>query len=80
MTAQAPNPNLSEQEPFIPPFYMLVLAAIGLVIAIVVAFTQPTFTVVGWGGLGLALVSIIVWGFMAPDQVRSLVTGRTARR
>ncbi len=79
MTAQTPNPNLQEQEPFIPPFYMLILAAVGLVITIVVTFTQPTFTVVGWGGLGLAILSIVVWGFMAPDQVRSLVTGRTAR-
>jgi len=79
MTTQSPNPNLTEQEPFIPPFYMLILAAIGLIIAIVVALTQATFSVVGWGGLGLAILSIVVWGFMAPDQVRSILTGRTAR-
>jgi len=79
MTTQSPNPNLTEQEPFIPPFYMLILAAVGLIIAVVVALTQATFSVVGWGGLGLAILAIVVWGFMAPDQVRSLVTGRTAR-
>ncbi len=79
MTAQTPNPNLDEQEPFIPPFYMLILAAIGLIIAIVSALTQASVSVVGWGGLGLAILSIVVWGFMAPDQVRSILTGRTAR-
>ncbi len=79
MTADTPNPNLTEQESFIPPYYMLILAAIGLIIAVVVGLTQATFGVVGWGGLGLAVLSIVVWGFMAPDQVRSLVTGRTAR-
>ncbi len=74
-----PNQNLNEQEPFIPPFYMLILAALGLVIAVVVALTQATFSVVGWGGLGLAVLSLVVWAFMAPDQVKSIVTGRTAR-
>lgn len=79
MTAQTPNPNLNEQEPFIPPYYMLILAAIGLIIAAIVALTQATFGVVGWGGLGLAVLSVVVWAFMAPDQLRSLITGRTAR-
>ena len=79
MTTQSPNPNLDEQEPFIPPFYMLILAAVGLIIAIVSALTQASVSVVGWGGLGLAILSIVVWGFMAPDQVRSILTGRTAR-
>ena len=79
MTVESPNPNLNEQEPFIPPYYMLILAGIGLVIAVVVALTQATFGVVGWGGLGLAILSIVVWGFMAPDQVKSILTGRTAR-
>ena len=74
-----PNPNLNEQEPFIPPYYMLILAVIGLLIAVVSALTQATFSVVGWGGLGLAVLSLVVWAFMAPEQLRSIVTGRTAR-
>ena len=76
---QAPNPNLDEQEPFIPPYYMLILAGIGFVIAIVSALTQASVSVVGWGGLGLAILALVVWAFMAPDQLRSIVTGRTAR-
>ncbi|MBA3872600.1 MAG: hypothetical protein H0X30_25970, partial [Anaerolineae bacterium] len=77
MTVESPNPNLTEQEPFIPPYYMLILAAIGFIIAIVVALTQATFSVVGWGGLALGILALVVWAFMAPDQLRSLVTGRT---
>ncbi|MCA0454498.1 MAG: GldG family protein [Chloroflexi bacterium] len=74
-----PNPNLNEQDPFIPAFYMLILAALGLLIAVVVALTQPVFSVVGWGGLGLAIVALVVWVFMAPEQAKSILTGRTAR-
>lgn len=74
------TPNLQqEQEPFIPPSYMLILAGIGLLVALGVALTQPTFTVVGWGALGIAALSLIAWVFMAPDQARAVLSGRTAR-
>jgi hypothetical protein len=74
-----PPPVSSEQEPFIPPYYMLILAAVGFAVALIVLLTQPSFTVVGWGGLGIGLLSVIVWAFMAPDQARAILTGRTAR-
>lgn len=74
------NPDVNNnQEPFIPPFYMLIVAGVSLLIVLIILFTQPTFTVVGWGALGLALLSVLAWGFMAPDQLRSIVTGNTAR-
>jgi hypothetical protein len=78
---QTPNPTVNDQqpEPFIPPVYMLALAGIAFLIAFIVLVTQPTFTVVGWGAFGLGLLSLIIWGFMAPDQVRTLLSGRTAR-
>lgn len=77
---QTPNPNTpTDQEPLIPPVYMLVLAVIGFIVALVVLLTQPEFTVVGWGGLGIMLLSIIAWVFMAPDQARAILTGRTAK-
>lgn len=80
MTNQTPNATINnEQEPFIPPYYMLILAAVGFIVALVVLLTQANFTVVGWGGLGLCLLSLVVWAFMAPDQARALVGGRTAR-
>jgi ABC-type uncharacterized transport system involved in gliding motility auxiliary subunit len=74
-----PPPVNSEQEPFIPPYYMLILAVVGFTVALIVLLTQPTFSVVGWGGLGIGLLSLVVWGFMAPDQARAILTGRTAR-
>jgi len=77
MTTQNPIPN--EQEPFIPPSYMLILAGIFLAIALVVALTQPTFTIVGWGSLALMVLALVAWVFIAPDQARAILTGRTAR-
>jgi hypothetical protein len=73
------NLNRNEQEAFIPPYYMLILALVGLAVAAVVALTQPTFNVVGWGGLGIMILSLVAWVFMAPDQAKAVVTGRTAR-
>jgi hypothetical protein len=78
-TPPNPNVNENEQEPFFPPHYMLILAAVGLVVAALTYLTQPSFTVIGWGGLGLAILSLLMWGLMAPDQVRGVLTGRTAR-
>jgi len=67
------------EQPIIPPHYMLILAFIGLLVAVAVVFTQPTFSVMGWGGLGIALLSLLAWVLMAPDQARAVVTGRTLR-
>lgn len=77
MTNQTPKVN--EQEAFIPPYYMLILALVGFVVALGVLVTQPTFNVVGWGALGIAVLSLVAWVLMAPDQAKSVVTGRTAR-
>jgi ABC-type uncharacterized transport system involved in gliding motility auxiliary subunit len=80
MAQQNPNPTSPmDDEPFIPPYYMLILAFIGLVVALVVAVTQPTFSVVGWGGLGIALLALVAWILMAPQQARGFLTGRTVR-
>ncbi len=78
MVDQTPNIP-QEQEPFIPPSYMLILAGLGLLVALGVALTQPSFNVVGWGALGIAALSLIAWVFMAPEQARAVLTGRTAR-
>ena len=81
-TPETQTPNLpppQDQEPFIPPFWLLIVAIVGFVIAFIVLVTQPTFTVVGWGGLGLGLLGIIAWALMSPEQARNLLTGKTAR-
>lgn len=79
MSEQIPNPQVNEEEPFIPPYYLPLLAVAGLVVAIIVLFTQPTFNVVGWGGLGIMILSLLAWVLMAPEQARELLTGRTVR-
>ncbi|GIL11430.1 MAG: hypothetical protein BroJett038_01500 [Chloroflexota bacterium] len=73
------TPKMDEQEAFIPPYYMLILAVAGLVVALAVLVTQPTFTVVGWGALGIGALALVAWVLMAPDQAKAVITGRTAR-
>lgn len=74
------NPNMpNEQDPFIPPYYMLILGLIAFFIFVGVALTQPSLNVIGWGALGIAILSFVAWIFMAPDQAKALFTGRTAR-
>ncbi len=80
MTAnQIPNSPAPEQEPLIPPYFLLILAGLGFLVALVVLLTQATFSVVGWGGLGLGILGLFVWGMMSPEQARAILTGRTAR-
>ena len=67
------------EQPFIPPYYMLILVVVGLVVAVGVYLTQPTFSVVGWGGLGIAILSLVAYVLMAPEQAKAALTGRTMR-
>lgn len=68
-----------DDQAIIPPYYLLIVALAGALIALVVGLTQPTFTVVGWGGLGIAILALIAWVLMAPEQARAVLTGRTVR-
>lgn len=81
MAEQTPNnePIRETQEPFIPPSLLLILAGVGLFVAVVVALTQPTFTVVGYGGLALTVASLVLWVLLAPGEARAALTGRTVR-
>ncbi|MEO8396649.1 MAG: Gldg family protein [Chloroflexota bacterium] len=80
MAQQTPNtPTTSQQEPFIPPRYLLGLSAIGFIIALVVALTQPEFSVIGYGGLAFGILALLLWVLLAPQEARAAFTGRTAR-
>jgi hypothetical protein len=81
MTDHTPNvsPDMENQEPFIPPKYMLILSLVGFLVAIVVALTQPEFGVIGYGGLAFGVLALLAWVLMAPDQAKAALTGRTAR-
>ena len=74
-----PEETSGEQEPFIPPQYLLILSVLGFVVAGIVAFTQPTFSVVGYGGLTFGFLALLAWVLLAPQQAKSVFTGRTAR-
>jgi ABC-type uncharacterized transport system involved in gliding motility auxiliary subunit len=76
---ELPEAPRAEQEPFIPPQYLLILSVLGFIVAAIVAFTQPTFTVVGYGGLAFGVLALLAWILLAPQQAKALVTGRTAR-
>ncbi|MFN8449705.1 MAG: Gldg family protein [Anaerolineae bacterium] len=78
MAQQTPNQN-PPQEPFIPPRYLLVIAALGFIAALVVKLTQPEFSVVGYGGVGIGILALLMWALLAPQEARSVIAGRTAR-
>lgn len=78
MAEQTPNPTNS-QEPIIPPQYLLIIAVLGFIAAVVVALTQPEFGVVGYGSAGIGILALLMWALLAPQQARAVFTGRTAR-
>lgn len=71
--------TLPEQEPFIPPALMLLVAAFGGAVALYGAFTQGTSNILFWGGLGFALLALIAWVLLSPDEALNLLTGRWVR-
>lgn len=80
MSDLTPNvKNDAAQEPLFPPSLLLAVAGIGLLVALIVLFTQPTFTVVGYGGLAFAALALIAWALFAPQQARDTLSGRALR-
>lgn len=74
-----PPQDEQPQDPFIPPGVLLGLSLLGFGVALVVAFTQPTFNVIGYGGLAFGVLAFIAWVLLAPRQASGALTGRTAR-
>lgn len=79
MAEETKTTQANQQLAVIPPGLLLIIAAIGALIALVVALTQPEFNVVGWGGLGLAGLALLAWALMSPEQLKALFTGRGFR-
>src|SRR5664279_2849812 len=78
MAQQTPN-QTNQQEPFIPPQYLLILSGLGFLVAVIVALTQPEFGVVGFGALAFGILALLMWVLLAPKTARAVFTGRTAR-
>lgn len=60
------------------PQYLLSVALIGLALTLASGF-QPRFGFMGMAGLSILGLSIVIWGVIAPEQLRAAITGRTAR-
>ena len=84
MTDQTPNYNEQEQqEPLIPPRYLLIVAVVAFVVAIFTGLTQPEFGVVGFGALALSVLSLLAWaafGALLFGRLRYGWRGRRAVR
>lgn len=60
----------------IPPSALLVLAGVGVLVALFVAFTQGTLNIVGIGALAFSAVCVVVWGVTQPEALRQTLRGR----
>ncbi|MDX2136606.1 MAG: GldG family protein [Chloroflexota bacterium] len=79
INSEAESVDTEAQEPFIPPRYLLILAGIGFLVALVVLLTQQSFTVVGFGGLAFGVLALIGWVLMDPAGASGAVSGRNFR-
>ncbi|MCU0512522.1 MAG: GldG family protein [Anaerolineae bacterium] len=78
-TSPTTTPETETSAPLFPPGLLLIVAGAGFLVALLHLLTQPTFGVVGWGGLALGVLTLFVWVIMAPEQAASILTGRSAQ-
>jgi len=69
----------NNEEAFIPPWMLLGLSGVGFIVALIVALTQPTFGIIGYGGIAFGVLALIAWVLLAPSQAKGVLTGRTLR-
>lgn len=79
MTQQSPNSTPENEQPIIPPSVFPIIAVIGVIVALISASQPGGMTVIGYGGIGFAILALLAWVLIAPRQVMGLFTGRTAR-
>jgi len=79
MTQQTPNVTPENEQPIIPPGVFPIIAIVGVIVALINASAPGGMTVLGYGGLGFAVLALLAWVLIAPRQVLGLLSGRTAR-
>jgi len=70
------NEMKTNQQPVIPPVLLLLIALGGLLVALFVWVTQPSFGVIGVGALGVSGLSLLMWALLVPEQLMALLRGR----
>ncbi|MBK8029228.1 MAG: Gldg family protein [Anaerolineae bacterium] len=79
MTQQTPNVTPENEQPIIPSWIFPLIIVAGLILAAFNASQPGGMTVVGYAGVGFAILAFVAWVLTAPQQVTGLFTGRTAR-
>ncbi|MEM6284289.1 MAG: hypothetical protein AAF787_19005 [Chloroflexota bacterium] len=66
-------------EPIIPPWLLLSISGVGLVIALGFLLIQGAFGLIGYAGLLVSVLSLVLLVVLAPQQVVDVLSGRAAR-
>lgn len=64
------------ETPILSPRLLLIVSGVSILVALGVAFTQPTFTVIGWGAIVVAVLSLIGWIILDPKGFLAFMRGR----
>ena len=69
----------STQQPIIPPFILIGLAGVGLLVAFTSLLVSGALGIVGWAALGVGALALVALVVLAPQTVLSAFTGRNFR-
>jgi len=69
----------STQQPIIPPFILVGLAVVGLLVAFASLLVSGALGIVGWAALGVGALALVALVVLAPQTVLSAFSGRNFR-
>ncbi|MGJ3238091.1 MAG: Gldg family protein [Anaerolineae bacterium] len=75
-TPETPTQEQTNESAIIPSWVFIAVSIVGFLTALVVLFTTPEFNIVGWAGLAIGGIGLIVWAFMFPEDVLAILKGR----
>jgi hypothetical protein len=73
-----PNPNVPNNlnDPIIPSGILLTVAALAIVLAVGDAFVNGRLGFISFGGIIVAVISLVFWGATNPTDVKNIASGR----